>query len=169
MKPKHKSDSNKLPIVTINSDIIDIAILREISEMYLKNPKNKALKIVSIDGVSEAVLVDYNQYMHFQDTFDDISEKMSMVNQLLSRLLDSKEPQISKLKLEVAEVLRRTNKESPEPSPFTDLLSMLAADSCDNQPKPAPAELKDSAQRALSSSAIKVTKTPGLLKTKPKK
>jgi len=162
MELTNRNTSNKLPIVTLNNDVIGTSELQKVSGAYLKRLKDEGPKIVSIGGVKRAVIVEYDQYMHFQDTFGEIFKKMSMINQLLPKVPDEHKLQIDKLRLEISGTLQRIVEESPDSSPFADLMDAIlgvAAGLFENQSQPAPMELKNSVNKALSSSAKKVTKT----------
>ena len=159
-----QDSKQKLPIVTLESEVIGTSELQKVSGKYLNTLKERGPQLVAINGVKCAVLVDYDQYIHFQDTFGEIFKKMSVINQLLPRIPDGHQLQIKELRLQISGTLRRIVEESPESSPFADLMDAIlgvATGLFENQVEPAPTELKASAKKKLSTTAKKVAKKNG--------
>ena len=107
--------------------------------------------------------LDFKQYMHFQDRFREIFKEMSVINQILPRILvpEGHRLQIDELKLEISGTLKKIVSESPESSPFADLMDVIlgvAAGLFQNNTS-APKEMKSAATRSLSKSAKPVKKT----------
>ncbi|MEE9452009.1 MAG: hypothetical protein V3V61_04540 [Gammaproteobacteria bacterium] len=151
----------RLPIVTLDSDVIGTSELQKVSSAYLDLLKEKGVQIVAVGGVKKAVLIDYDQFIHFQETFSAIFKQMSVINEILPRIPEGHKFHIEELRLEISGTLRRIVNESPESSPFADLMDAIlgvAAGLFENNVEAAPAHLKKNAQNTLSSTAQKVKK-----------
>jgi len=118
-------------------------------------------QIVAVGGVKRAVLIDYDQCIHFQKTFSAIFKQMSVINEILPRIPEGHKFHIEALRLEISGTLRRIVNESPESSPFADLMDAIlgvATGLFESNAEAAPAHLKKNAKNILLSTAQKVNK-----------
>jgi len=151
----------RLPIVTLDSGVIGTSELQKISSAYLDLLKEKGVQIVAIGGVKKAVLVDYDQFIHFQETFSTLFKQISIINELLPRIPDGHKLHIDKLSVEISGTLQRIASESPASSPFADLMDAIlgvATGLFENKVEAAPSHLKENVKNNLLSTAKKVTK-----------
>ncbi len=160
-----KSDSEKkLPFLTLESKIIGTRELQKISSSSLSSSLEQGPQIVSIGGIKRAVLVNYNQYSRFQETFKDLFKKMLIVNQILPKIPDGHKLHIEELKLEITGTLEKIVSESPETSPFAELMDAIlgvATGLFKHGVQSTPSEIRTSARKTLHSTAQKVTKKHG--------
>ena len=72
------------------------------------------------------------EYLHFQKRFQQIFKLASVVNQFfpIFQIPEGKKLQIDKLKLEIEGTLQEIVTESPESSPFSDLMDAARFGQC---------------------------------------
>lgn len=153
--------NHKLPIVTLDSDVIGTRELQKVSGAYLQSLKSSGPKIVSVGSVKRAVLVEYDQYMRFQKLFKEALKNMSIINQGLRKGADGHKLQGEELQLLISGTLKKIVEESPTASPFADLMDAIlgvAAGLEEGESEPAPLELKSRVQQMTTANAKKVTK-----------
>lgn len=160
---------DKLPFLSMDSDMIGTRDLQKISAKSLEDITSSGPKIVAIGGEMKAVLVDYRQFTLMQKRFTEMVRITSLINQFIPRFMvpDGHTVTIDKLKVEITGTLQRIVSESPESSPFTDLMdAMLSlATGVFGESKSAPIEMKNNAKKVLEKNA----KKSGVVGVKPKK
>lgn len=148
----------RLPLVSLESEVIGTKELQKVSSKYLDTLSEKGPQVVSVGGVKRAVLVDFNQYIHFQNRFKEIFKEMSVINQILPRIPipEGHRLQIDELKLEISGTLKKIVAESPESSPFADLMDAIlgVAAGLFQGSIPAPAEMRAAAKHSLKSPRV---------------
>jgi hypothetical protein len=153
-----------LPFLTMENKIIGTRDLQKISSKSLSILAKTGPQIIAISGVKQAVLVDYKQYIHFQESFNDILKKMLVINQILPKVPDGHKLHIDELRLEISGTLKRIATESPDTSPFVDLMDAvlgIATGLFSGETHASPPEMRSRTRSILSSTARKVHKKHG--------
>lgn len=155
----------KLPMLTNRSPIIGTAELQKLSSKSLESLAETGPRIVSIHGIKRAVLVDHDQYLHFQDVFKDVFKQMSVINTVLPKIHvpDGHRLKINELRLEISGTLQKIVEESPEASPFADLMDAIlgVAAGLMEESQQAPMEMRKAAKNILNKSAKAVEARSG--------
>lgn len=150
----------KLPVVTLDSKTIGTKDLQKMSAKYLDGLAQSGPEIIVVNGVKRAVLVDYDQFSHMQKRFREVVSELMTIGQFLPRFQvpAGYEVKVAKLKVELKATLQKIVSESPETSPFADLMDsiMAVAFGVFAESTPPPAEMKQNVKNKLTSSQKEV-------------
>lgn len=160
MEPIQKTQKYRLPMITLESKTIGTKELQKISSKYLDTLNASGPEIVVVGGVKRAILVDYDQYLHFQKRFREVVREAFAISQVLPKI---KAPQGDELRMERLQVdiigtLQKIVSETSETSPFADLMDSIMGVALGvlSESGPAPMAMKQNAQKKLMQSAEKV-------------
>lgn len=149
----NSTQKQKLPFIDMDTKLIGTRDLQKTSSKSLDTLKETGPKIITVGGEKKAVLIDYNDYLHFQKRFQKIFKLATVVNQIfpIFNIPEGHKLQIDSLKMEMEGTLKEIIIESPESSPFTDLMDavMSVAKGLFNNSETAPIELKKNAKDNL--------------------
>ena len=163
MEPTKYVPEKKLPILNMDSKTIGTRELQRMSAKYFDSLSEGGPQVVVVNGMKRAVLVDYDQFSLFQRRFHEIFGEVFAVNELLPRVRvpEGFELKVNKLKVEISGTIQKIVSESPESSPFADLMDAImgVALGVFGEGTPAPLEMKQSAHRKMMNKATKVEGT----------
>jgi hypothetical protein len=150
----------KLPMLSLDSKTIGSRELQKMSAKHFDSLKYSGPQIVSVNGMKRAVLVDYDQFVHFQRRFQEIFKEVFAINELLPRIQVQQgfKLKIDNLRVEISGTIQKVVSESPESSPFTELMDAMmgVAMGVFGNSVSAPASLKQAAKNKLRKKATKV-------------
>lgn len=153
----------KLPMLHMDSKTIGSRDLQKVTAKYLDSLSESGPQVVVVGGMRKAVLVDYEQFAHFQRRFNEVFREVFAIGQLLPKIKvpEGFELNVNKLRIEISGTIQKIVSESPESSPFTDLMDAVigVAMGVFAESTPAPAEMKKSAHDKLMETATKVEGT----------
>jgi hypothetical protein len=168
MELARKTQEGRLPMVTVESKTIGTKELQKISAKYLDQLAQSGPEIIVVGGVKKAVLVDYDQYLHFQKRFREVVGEAFAVTQFLPKFKvpQGYELRVERLQVELVGTLQKIVSESSDTSPFADLMDSIIglAMGVFAESEPAPAEMKQNAHKKLTQTAEKVERVSARLK-----
>ena len=163
MEKVKKESTKKLPMLNMESKSIGTRDLQRISAKYLDSLGKDGLQVVVVNGMKRAVLVDYEQFAHFQKRFQEVFGEVFAVSQLLPnvRVPEGYALKVNKLKDEISGTIQKVVSESPESSPFTGLMDavMGVAMGIFSDSASAPVEMKQSVRNKMTETATKIEGT----------
>lgn len=170
MEALQNSVFQRLPLLSLdNSEMMGARELQKISSKSIEDLTANGPRIIAIGGEMKAVLVDYKQFTLLQKRFTEMVKLTSLVNQFIPKFLvpEGHTVSINKLKIEISGTLQKIASESPESSPFTDLMDAMLALSSGifENSVPAPLEMRENAKIIRE----KNSKKSGAKGVKPKK
>jgi hypothetical protein len=169
MEALQRSVFERLPFLSMDSEMVGTRELQKLSARSIEEMTASGPKIITIGGEMKAVLVDYKQFSLMQKRFTEMVKLTSLINQFMPKFTvpEGHTVSIDRLRVEITGTLQKIVSESPESSPFTDLLDAMLALSTGvfESSISAPSELKANAKRVIEKNA----KKSGVVGVKPKK
>ncbi len=162
MEIANNQTEEKLPVLSLESKTIGTKDLQKISAKYLESLQSSGPQIVVVNGVKKAILVDYEQYRHFENRFREVFKELCVISQILPRIEIPKgfELKVDQLRVEISGTIQKIVSESPEASPFTDFMDTLMSVSMGvfGESVSAPKAMKEGLRKVRSQPVEKVEK-----------
>jgi len=113
-----------LPFLGKNTPTINSKQLQRLSGNKLTDLENGP-QIIEINGVKQAVLVDYDQFENLEKRFHQIVNKLGKFSQVFALLKIPADHELLELRVDIEATLRKIVSEIPESSPFVEYMDSL--------------------------------------------